>query len=210
VGGYPAGYDLEIPHNMMTHHMDAGGGNVANDCDMCHIMDVWYPVRNDPESIRYCESCHTKDTLHAIHQQDFQAWEAVGFNVVGKREADPDTERTFTAEEMCSGCHTPVIRRLKRAPFEPRKVFVIIGENFGEAQDDSVVSIGPAIFDSSNPRIKLWSDTKIKIKMPFKNKPCEWYKHGDGTYRKRKVWVTVSAVDSNTKILKLLKPDSCP
>jgi len=56
----------------------------------------------------------------------------------------------------------------------------------------------------------LWTDTLIKVRIPFNNKDCAWFKDGDGEYRKKKVWVTVDGVDSNQKIIRVLKPDTCP
>jgi hypothetical protein len=88
---------------------------------------------------------------------------------------------------------------------EPRLIVGIIGTNFGDTQGDSVVHIGPRIFDSSSPRIKLWSDSKIRIRLP--KYQCGWFK-GEG-YRYRKVWVTVDGVDSNKKRIKVLKPSTC-
>ena len=92
---------------------------------------------------------------------------------------------------------------------ENSDLLIIVGYGFGDTQGDSVVHIGRLSFDSSSPRIKLWSDAKIRIRIPFKDKPCEWFKHGDGEYRKRKVWVTVG-VDSNIKRIKVMKPIACP
>ena len=103
-------------------------------------------------------------------------------------------------------CLQPVIDEIKRSSFEPGKVIRIIGENFGDSQDDSVVRIGPREFDLTSPRIKLWSDTKIKVRIP--NYKCEWFKGEDS--RIRKVWVTVCDLDSNKKKLKVIEPDICP
>jgi hypothetical protein len=99
----------------------------------------------------------------------------------------------------------PFINKI-RGVKEPGLIVRLIGTNFGDTQDNSVVHIGPKAFDSSSPRIKLWSDTKIRIRFP--NYKCEWFK---GQYfRYRKVWVTVDGVDSNKKTIKVLKPDTCP
>ena len=98
------------------------------------------------------------------------------------------------------------ITKLGRAPCEPGEGIRIIGYGFGDTQGDSVVHIGKRAFDSSSLRIKLWSDTKIRIKVP--NYTCEWFRGQD--YRKRKVWVTVDGIESNIKRLKVLKPETCP
>jgi hypothetical protein len=88
---------------------------------------------------------------------------------------------------------------------EPGLIVRLIGTNFGDTQDNSIVHIGPKVFDSSSLRIKLWSDTKIKIKLP--NYQCGWFKGKD--FRYRKVWVTVDGVDSNKKRIKVLIPSTC-
>jgi hypothetical protein len=100
----------------------------------------------------------------------------------------------------------PAIDKLKPRPRDPGQVVRIIGRGFGDTQGNSVVRIGPREFDSTSRRIKLWSETKIKVRIP--NYKCGWFKGQD--YRLRKVWVTVGGVDSNKKKLKVVKPDTCP
>jgi hypothetical protein len=89
---------------------------------------------------------------------------------------------------------------------EPGLIVSIIGQNFGKTQVDSIVHIGPKAFDSSSPRIKLWSDAKIKIRLP--NYQCGWFQGQD--YRYIRVWVTIDGVDSNKRRIKIIKPDTCP
>jgi hypothetical protein len=100
----------------------------------------------------------------------------------------------------------PRIDRLRPRKCEPGEKIRIIGYGFGETQGDSVIHIGKRTFDSSSPRIKLWSHTKIRIKVPYYR--CEWFNGRD--YRRRKVWVTVDGLDSNKKRLKVMKPPGCP
>jgi uncharacterized delta-60 repeat protein len=105
----------------------------------------------------------------------------------------------------------PVIQRLNPTACEPNFKLIIRGFNFGETQGNSVVHIGPTkIYDEYSSRIKHWENDKIKIKIPFGAKPCDWYKDGEGAYRKRRIWVTVDGVDSNKKKLEVLKPATCP
>jgi len=115
---------------------------------------------------------------------------------------------------MCPSDAQPVpfVAKIRPRPCPPGDNMRIIGAYFGETQGDSVVHIGPTTYDATSPRIKEWSDTKIRIKIPFTNKPCDWFKHGEGDWqhRKRKVWVTVGGVDSNTKMMRVFKPDTCP
>ncbi len=89
---------------------------------------------------------------------------------------------------------------------KPGLIVRIIGQNFGETQGDSIVRIGPKTFDSSSPGIKLWSNIKIRIRLP--NYQCGWFQGQD--YRYIKVWVTVDSVDSNKKRIKVIKPFTCP
>jgi beta propeller repeat protein len=101
------------------------------------------------------------------------------------------------------------IEKLRPRSCKPGEILRIIGAGFGVTQGDSVLHIGPKTYDSSSPRIKLWSDTRIRMRIPFKKKPCDWYTGGDGTYRRRKVWVTVGGVDGNKKRLRVLQPETC-
>jgi len=110
------------------------------------------------------------------------------------------------------GCQTvinkeeePYIDKLKRRKCEPGEKIRIIGSGFGETQGDSVVHIGKRTYDSDSRRIKTWSDTKIRIKVPKYR--CTWFDGQD--YRKEKVWVTVDGVDSNKNRLKVMKPATC-
>ncbi len=104
---------------------------------------------------------------------------------------------------------TPAIERI-RGTKEPGKRIRIIGSGFGQTQGESVLHIGPKTFDSNSARIKLWSDTKIRFRLPFKNKSCSWFNNGEGTYKRRKAWVTVDGVDSSIKRFRVQKPDTCP
>ncbi|UCD86851.1 MAG: S8 family serine peptidase [Desulfobacterales bacterium] len=109
--------------------------------------------------------------------------------------------------EVASG---PVIEKF-RGLKEPGTILRIIGQNFGDNQGDSVLHINRMTFDSTSNRIKTWTDTKIRIRLPFVNKACEWFIHGKGTCRKRKVWVTVGGGDSSIKTLRVKKPVTlCP
>jgi hypothetical protein len=115
-----------------------------------------------------------------------------------------NTESVKTETYTISTTDNPVIDKILGVK-EPGLIVRVIGQNFGDTQGDSVVHIGPRIFDSSSPRIKLWSDTKIRIRLP--NYQCEWFQGQD--FRYRKVWVTVDGVDSNKKRIKVLKPSTC-
>jgi hypothetical protein len=109
-------------------------------------------------------------------------------------------------------CRAPLyIEKLRRRSMEPGNRLRIIGKGFGSG-DDSLVHIGPKEYEyGSSTRIKLWTDTKIKVKIPankYTKNDCAWFKGQD--YRKVRVWVTVGGVNSNKLKLKVLKPDTCP
>jgi hypothetical protein len=95
---------------------------------------------------------------------------------------------------------------------EPGKVIVIKGYNFGDGSaSPSIVHINNLTYQyPTNTRIKLWSPTKIKIRIPFEQKGDAWFTEGEGTYRSRKAWVTVGTVDSNSKRFRVLNPDTTP
>jgi len=111
----------------------------------------------------------------------------------------------FQMTQTTWGEPLPVMDKLKAGSREPGEKISIIGYGFGDTQGDSIVHIGNKVVDSSSSRIKLWSDTKIRIKIP--NYSCSWFKGKE--FRLRKVWVTVDSVDSNRKKLKIMKPDTC-
>jgi PKD repeat protein len=88
---------------------------------------------------------------------------------------------------------------------EPGRRIRIIGSGFGDIQGDSVVYIGKKAFDSSSRRIKLWTDTKIIVKLP--NYRCKRFKRD---FRLFGVRVTDGFYTSAFTNFKVLKPDTCP
>jgi len=81
-------------------------------------------------------------------------------------------------------------------PGAPSKV-VIKGFNFGETQGSSQFHIGGRTWYEGHPKIKFWSDHKIKFKIPLYKAPFLKYKE---------VWVTVGGIDSNKVMLAILEP----
>jgi hypothetical protein len=105
-------YGTIIHSNEKTHHM-AQEGNVYPQCNIvCHAVVLDNPSweSDDPELIRACEACHTKDTLHGIHTSSLSGWEAVGFHLPlnnnDETDLEPHTYRSFSTDEMCTSCHT--------------------------------------------------------------------------------------------------------
>jgi YVTN family beta-propeller protein len=106
---------------------------------------------------------------------------------------------------LCAGPSEPVIEKLKPRKCDLGKVIKIIGNHFGDLQGDSVVLLGNHAFDATSPAIKLWTNTKIRLKVPLYE--CAWF--GSENLKSKKVRVTVYAADSNKKRLKILKPAAC-
>lgn len=101
---------------------------------------------------------------------------------------------------------SPHIDKLKPASCEPGEPIRIIGYHFGDEQGNSIIRIGKKTLDMTSPKVKLWTDTKIKIRIP--RYTCDWFK-SEGS-QQRKVWVTSGATDSNKKKLIVTEPSTCP
>jgi len=100
----------------------------------------------------------------------------------------------------------PVIDEINPRSCRPGQEITIIGFHFGDTEGASVVHIGKRDFDPSSPRIKLWSDTEIRIMIP--NYKCKRFK--DRSFIRPKVQVTVNGVESNEAILRVYKPIARP
>jgi PKD repeat protein len=117
----------------------------------------------------------------------------------------PDT-LTKTDYIVVTDYGVPVITTVNPVSCEPNDKIRIRGYNFGDIQGDSVLHINKATLDASSVKMKLWSNTRITIKVP--NYKCTWF-NGEPS-RNRKVWVTVDGVDSNGRLFEVVKPTSCP
>lgn len=103
------------------------------------------------------------------------------------------------------GSSVPIIDKPRpRSPY-PGEILTITGQGFGNSQGNSQVHIGPRTIK----RVVLWSDTRIRVRIPFGKKQCSWFKHGDGQCRRRRVWVTVGMEDSNIRRIRVMKPGAC-
>jgi hypothetical protein len=81
-------------------------------------------------------------------------------------------------------------------PGAPSKV-VVRGVNFGETQGISEFHIGERTWYEGQRRIRLWSDNRIKFKVPR-------YRYGFPKHQE--IWVTVGGTDSNKMMLTVLEP----
>jgi hypothetical protein len=88
--GYEYGDPYPIYETVILEHMDSQG-HVLN-CMLCH-GDSYDP--GDPYLIRYCETCHSPETLHGItgHVEGSFWYDESG------------VWREITQEERCGGCH---------------------------------------------------------------------------------------------------------
>jgi hypothetical protein len=185
-------YKKEIFGNFDTHHMGFTGSAAAQ-CWRCHANDPndlsWDPY--DPELIRYCEICHTVETLHTIapHVQGIYGWEAVGFHVddvPDPSDVAPGAYREMTMDEVCFACHG---NHIPEPPPEPRRkpsidaspegiqpsraacraIVTLTGNHFGlehaagyEVQT-SLRGDGAAWVDMP---VYSWTNTRIEFKIP--------------------------------------------
>jgi len=127
----------------------------------------------------------------------------VTLTVIGPGGSDSEIKVDYIHVSVSGG--SPVIDNIGNRICSPAEKIRIIGTGFGQTQGDSLVHVANKTFDRDSPRIKYWSDTLIRIKIP--NYKCAWFKGKD--YKKPRVWVTVGGVDSNTKRLKVQKPVTC-
>jgi PKD repeat protein len=139
----------------------------------------------------------------------------VSLTVTGLGRSDTETKADYIHVIEPGG--DPVIYKVRPRACLPGKNIRIIGTGFGEIQGSSYVVIGNKyggkMFDADSSRIKLWTNTMIKIRTP---KPkCAWFK--GNAYRRRIVrvfWASTGDPStgkySNEKRFKLLKPDTCP
>ena len=204
-------HTVEILHNIAGHAVVSP--------DPLPYDGYWYDENGDwmliSENER-CLACHSDGVDPAPDTMSYVSQDVGTY----------DTPYSELDEGYCRGCHgastadrhhqllvPPVIDKIRPRPCPPGETIRILGSGFGDGSGNSAVHIGPKTYYSDNPRIKLWTHTKIKVKIPFENKECDWFIHGDGEYRKRKVWVTVdqvgNLVDSNKKILRVAKPHTC-
>ena len=112
-----------------------------------------------------------------------------------------------TAEIFFSGNSpfpSPAVERIG-GDKEPKGIIKIIGRNFGDVQNDSVVRVGSKVFEPGHKRIKFWSDKLIRIKTP----DYDCGKYNSEGFIKRKVWITIGSEMSNVVKFKLAKPKSC-
>ena len=188
--------------------LDGSGSNDPDGTIEFYSWELVYRDRDHPEYDRTVDE--TPDPIVAVLDLDAGFYD-VTLTVKDNDElTDTDTMLLAAAGQCVPEPPAPTISGICPAAAEPGTVVSLYGIGFGDTQGDSVVHVGGWIFDFTSSRIKVWSDTKIKIRIPFGAKPCEWFIHGDGQYRNRRVWMTVDGLDSNKKLLKVIKPDACP
>ena len=127
-------------------------------------------------------------------------------------------ESPFTQENVCTGEHCftkepipcpPIITGFSSPVGEPGTLIRISGINFGEFQGDGMVFVDEKEFGAGHRKIKQWSDTEIKIKLPkFK---CATF--NDQSLKELNIWITVDRDqffhDSNERRLLIRRPYWC-
>jgi hypothetical protein len=184
-------------------------GICGDDCSVCDLNNDG--ICNDDDLILFSLN-HGWDDWNCDQQGDPECI----CDVVPSRTCDHLDGICFTQAYEQPNCREWVwIERLKPRSVEPGNAVRMIGEGFGfggSPGNYSVVHLGPKEYEfNSTNKIKIWTDEKIKVKIPKKKytkNNCAWFKGED--YRKVKVWVTVGGVDSNKLKLKILKPATCP
>lgn len=173
-----------------THHKIAG--KVSYKCYNCHAWSPssspdWNP--NNPFLIRYCENCHSMDSLHSIPEHVSTNW---------IYRIDGVANRTLTAIDKCVACHgdyvqseptpqpvdVPVIDHLE-SNFGPPGINVDIipaegtcwnedplyGKcSFGLKMEGDAVKIGQmdveGNWDWVDASVNTWTEQRIQIKIP--------------------------------------------
>ena len=136
-------------------------------------------------------------------------YESVGFYTVSLTVSGPYGSDTETRTDFINVHTDPIIYDLRRGHSEPGDILKIDGVSFGDGTN-SMIHFGKKELPSDHKRIKVWTDTQIRVKIPKKKyvkNECSWFK-GEDT-RKLKLWVTVGGIDSNVKRLTLTKPLDC-
>lgn len=164
------GFDPDALPSKGTH-METNGV-VYPQCYFCHASSLltggnWDPY--DPETIRFCETCHTIESLH-------QNPEHRDTNTIYTVNGIPNQE--ITEEEKCTGCHeTDLVRSYAPELVPPLggygTTIVVDGFRFGEepfGMLDSefgyykVVTLSGSSGTFVATKYPLWSDFELKVR----------------------------------------------
>jgi hypothetical protein len=126
--------------------------------------------------------------------------------VGGSLQIDLDDAPIFVENATPTQPSGPVIDRIRPRSCDRGKIIRILGSGFGNDQGNSVIHFAKSTLDSASPKIKYWSDTKIRVRVPKYR--CNWFKGKD--FRRTKVWLTVGGTDSNERRLRVSEPATCP
>jgi len=115
---------------------------------------------------------------------------------------DPGCESALDEDEF--NAVGPTIDYLNPASAYPKTAFRVHGSDFGT---EGTIHIGDkGDYASTHNRVKEWSDNRIRFRLP--NWDCSSF--GGADYLLQDIWVISGGGTSNTKVLTVLKPTSCP
>jgi len=168
--------------------------------------DIWVLKLDASGGIPECSAIGTSEAIFSNTTIEAATTTAVVLSTEADINDPGATDQVSQAEVFAiCGAEAPVIDKIGNRQCYPAEKIRIMGAGFGQTQGNSLVHIGNETFDENSPKIKIWSDILVKVKIP--NYKCSWFKGED--HRKRKVWVTVGGMDTNIKRIKVFKPDTC-
>jgi hypothetical protein len=173
-----------------TGNDDTGGSDIKN-------YDIYVSDNGGPYNL-WITTTETSSVFTGQNGHQYSFYSRARDNV-GNIEEAPESP-----DAICKVA-TPLISRI-RGVKSPGAVVRIIGENFGATQGDSVIHIGSTVYRLDNERILLWTDTRIKLRLP--NYKCTRFAGHDYLYRR--AWVTVEGINSNKRRIKVVKRATCP
>jgi hypothetical protein len=173
-----------------THSTGSTGTQYNPRCYLCHGNDPNAPSfdPDNPELIRYCETCHDIAPLHTLEghvgpggtgdPDAVNGWVATGYHT-SNSSTEPTIYRTFSANELCFGCHgdnvppyegettsAPTLNNMEPLVVCPTGLVEITGSDFGmEKTPDRWVGLKEAGSAIQVP-IYSWTDTRIVFEVP--------------------------------------------
>jgi hypothetical protein len=154
------------------------------------VCDVYFGTSSDPPLVVSNQSSQSYQPGELLPLATYY-WKIVARDNHGDERVS--AIRSFTTANQ-------LIDSISPNPCKTRRILSIMGRFFGDSQGTSEIYWGPKVFGPGSPRIIMWSDTKIDLKIPvFSAWPS-------GTKKTKKLWVRINGVDSNKVKLTIKKP----